>query len=319
MSKYSKLIGLFTLIILAFSGCKHGSKDSQTLSKIDSVKEIEIIDELSVKAEENLEFTGDTVEQTTSIESKAKEGVLEVSTDSVERNKLQEDESIIQEFCKDIDKNDIIDSVQIRKRSDNTNYIRVIFNGELIFEHEWPELGLLSINTFEYVDFDQDGKDEIYLTVYPNVNSRSLIELLILKQSNGQWDKLNLPLNEIGHNCFPFLITRGKEEFDFIISSEYLEKEIHFDASAYFEDVEEVQVNSIKGYRNKHYKEGDMVAFISAWGIWEAKTGEYANRNCIIAQQAIEGPYGNFLGKVIIYFTYDKDGNLEVLNVEHSD
>lgn len=129
---------------------------------------------------------------------------------------------------------------------------------------------------------------------------------------------LEIPLNELGNNCFPFNITRGKEEFDFIISSEYTDQQIQFNASSFYVDEPLSNPNSIQAYRNNHYKEGDQVAYISSWGIWEAYTGTYDGHSCIIAIQGIEAPYGNLLGRVIIYYDYDVNGSIEILNIEYT-
>jgi hypothetical protein len=241
----------------------------------------------------------------------------EITIEPLVSNEPVPSETIVQELSKDIDNNGSMDSVHIIEREDGSEFIQVIFNKDDIFQYEWASLRLLSIDAFEHLDLDRDGENEIFITVYPNVNSRPLIEVLTLKISNDRWYKLDVPLNEIGNNCFPFNITRGKEEFDFVISSEYSDKRVHFDASSFYIDEPESNSNSIQTYRNNHYKEGDKVAFISSWGIWEAQTGTYDGRNCIIAQQGIEGPYGNGLGRVIIYYDYDVNGLLEMLNYEY--
>lgn len=53
------------------------------------------------------------------------------------------------------------------------------------------------------------------------------------------------------------------------------------------------------------------------WGIWEAQTGTFDGRNCIIAEQGIEGPYGNGLGRVIVYYAYNENASLELLNFDY--
>ena len=73
----------------------------------------------------------------------------------------------------------------------------------------------------------------------------------------------------------------------------------------------------IKSYHENHYKEGDEVGLISDHGIWEAKTGIYNGRKCIIAVEGIEGPYGHSLGRINIYFTYDERGKPVILNVKY--
>ena len=244
-------------------------------------------------------------------------GTPEAKPESLESNEAVPKETIAQELSKDIDQNGVMDLVQIMEREDGTEFVQVIFNGVNIYQYEWEELRLISIDAFEYLDLDGCGENEIFITIYPNVNSRPLIEVLTLKQASVGWNRMELPLNELGNNCFLFDITRGKDEFDFIISSEYTDQTIHFDASSFFVNGPYSNPDSLQAYRNNHYKEGDKVAFISAWGIWEAKIGTYNERNCIIAQQGIEGPYGNFLGRVIIYYDYDINGFIEVLNIEY--
>jgi len=92
---------------------------------------------------------------------------------------------------------------------------------------------------------------------------------------------------------------------------------VHFDASIYFVDDADNSRDSIQAYRNNNYKEGDEVAFISAWGIHNAITGSFQGRNCIIATHGIEGPYGHGLGRIDVYFAYNGQGELEILNIEH--
>jgi hypothetical protein len=241
----------------------------------------------------------------------------EVTTEPMSIDKTFTGETKAEELSKDIDLNGVMDIVRILEREDGSVYIQIIFNGEDIYHCEWSGLRLLSVDVFEYLDLDRDGENEIFITANPSVNSRPLIEILTLKQTDGRWSMLEIPLNENGNNCFPFSITRGKEEFDFIISSEYTEKQIHFDASSFYEDGPDSNPNSIHAYRNNHYKAGDQVAYISSWGIWETQTGSYDGYNCIIAQQGMEAPYGNYLGRVIIYYDYDANRSIEVLNIEY--
>jgi hypothetical protein len=175
----------------------------------------------------------------------------------------------------------------------------------------------MGVDTFEYLDLDGDEINEIFLTAETDANCRPLIDVLCLKQTEGKWNRMDIPLNENGNNGFSFKITRGKDEFDFIISSDDTEQVIHFDATALFTDDESGNIDSIQAYRGNNYKEGDEVGFISAWGIWEASTGTYEGRNCIIALHGIEGPYGHSLGQIHIYFAYNEQGVVEILNVDY--
>ncbi len=228
-------------------------------------------------------------------------------------------ETVFSELDKDIDNNGIMDSVQLLERTDGTMYATVILNGEPIFHYEWEDLRLASVNSFEYMDFDQDHENEIFITIYPLVNSMPLIEVLTLKQSDGQWHMMDIPLNEIGNNCFPINITKGDREFDFVLSSEYTDKQLLFDATPYYTDDGNTESNSIQLYKSQHFSKGDTVGYVSSWGIWSSWTGTYDGQNCIIAEQGLQGIGGKFnpLGKVDIYYAYDKDGNIKILDLVH--
>lgn len=264
----------------------------------------------------------DEIQPTPRIDSAVNSVISDIITPEITMMPTESKESvpsdtIVQELSNDIDNNGVIDSVQIFERNNGTTFIKVKFNGDYVFQHEWTDLRIMSIEAFEYLDLDRDEEKEIFITAWPNVNSRPLIEVLTLKQFNSGWYMMDIPLNENGHNYFPFHITRGKEEFDFIISSEYTDQTIHFDASAFYVDDPKNNFNSIQAFRNNHYKEGDMVASVSAWGIWDAHTGSYDGRNCIIAEQGMEAPYGNGLGRIFIYYDYDEFGLIEILNIEY--
>ncbi|HHV10025.1 MAG TPA: hypothetical protein GXX75_07085 [Clostridiales bacterium] len=230
-----------------------------------------------------------------------------------------QNETVFSELDKDIDNNGIMDSVQLLERTDGTMYAAVILNGETIFHYEWEDLRLMSVNSFEYLDFDQDHENEIFITIDPLVNSMPLTEVLTLKLSDGQWRMMDIPLNEIGNNCFPITITKGDGEFDFILSSEYTDKQLLFDATSYYTDDGNIEGNSIQLYKNQHFSKGDTVGYVSSWGIWSSWTGTYDGRNCIIAEQGLQGIGGKFnpLGRVDIYYAFDKNGNIEILDLVH--
>jgi len=228
--------------------------------------------------------------------------------------------TVLENVAKDIDSNKVDDNIQIISLNEDGGEtgIYVYLNRKKIFEYENPNCRIMGIDSFEYLDLDGDNKKEIFISASTNANSRPYTEVLCLKQTNGKWNQMDLPKNESGDKEFPFKITRGKDEFDFIISSNDTNQVIHYDASRYFNDDKSDNIDSIQSYRSNHYKEGDKVGFISAWGIWEAKTGTYKERNCIIAYQGIEGPYGHGLGRINIYFAYTKQGKVDILNVKYS-
>lgn len=227
--------------------------------------------------------------------------------------------SVLEELVRDLDGNGTDDSLQIVSLDDEgiMNSLHVYFNGEKIYEHSIEDLRFMGLFSFEYLDLDEDNTNEIFITADTNTNSRPYTELLCLKETDGVWNRMILPQNEHGLNGFPFKITRGNDEFEFVVSSDYISESVHFDASAYFRDDESGNIDTIQNYRSNNYKAGDEVGFISAWDIHEARTGSYNGRNCIIANHGIEGPYGHSLGKIDIYFAYNPQGDVEILHVEH--
>lgn len=227
-------------------------------------------------------------------------------------------ERVAGEISKDIDNNGIMDTVQIIRRNDDSeSFIRIYLNEEQIFEFKDPDCRIMYVEAFEYLDLDGDNINEIFIAADTDANCRTLIDVLCLKQTDGPWYQMDIPLNDLGNNGFPLKITRGKDEFDLIISSDDFEQKIQFNAAQYFVDDESDNIDTIQSYRKNNYKEGDEVDFSSGWGICEAKTGTYEGRNCIIASQGIEIPYGHGLGQINIYFTYNDQGKVEILNVEY--
>lgn len=227
--------------------------------------------------------------------------------------------AVLEEIDKDLDDNGTNDKLQIISLNEDggETAIRVYLNEDDIFEYEEPDIRLVGIDSFEYLDLDGDKTDEIFITTDTNANSRPYKAVLCLKQMDGKWNQMDLPKNEGGYHEFPFQITKGKGEFDFIISSEDTDQIIQYDASGYFKEDESNDPSYIQDYRKNNYKEGDEVGFISAWGIHDAKTGTYKGDNCIIVNQGIEGPYGHSLGEINVYVTYSEQGKAEILKFEY--
>lgn len=227
------------------------------------------------------------------------------------------DGTAIVDVNKDIDGNEVDDNVQIVSLKDGSETCMLVYlNGKQIFEYEDPNVRLMGVDAFEYLDLDGDSTNEIFITADTNANGRTLVYVLCLKQIDGHWNRMDIPLNEMGNNGFGFKVTRGKDEFEFIISSDIIEQEIHFEASHLFVDDESGNIDSIQAFRKNNYKEGDEVDFSIGWGICEVRTGTYEGRNCIIATEGLEVPYGHGLGDISTYFAYNGQGKVEILNVE---
>ena len=227
--------------------------------------------------------------------------------------------TVLEDVTKDLDGNEVDDKIQIISLDDDgvETGICVYLNGEQIFEFKDHFVRLMGVNAFEYLDLDGDGTNEIFIAADTNANCRTLVDVLCLKKIEGHWNRMDISLNEMGNNGFCFKVTRGKDEFEFIISSDIFEQEIHFDASHLFVDDESGNIDSIQAFRKNNYKEGDEVDFSIGWGICEARTGTYEGRNCIIATEGLEVPYGHSLGDINTYFAYNEQGKVEILNVEY--
>lgn len=246
----------------------------------------------------------------------------EVNEDTGKENVIADSntgEVITDEIMIDIDENGIMDFAQLLEREDGSVYIKITFNCDTIFTYEWKEIKLIAIDLFEYHDFDGDGKGEIFVTVQPMVNSMPLLEVMVLKEYKDKWKMMDIPFGETEHNEFPITITKGEEEFEFIVTEEIGGKQVTFDASSYYIDKEEGGPDSVKGYLANEFLPGDIVGHAAAWGIWEAWTEDYEGRDCIVVKQGLHGVSGKFnpLGEILVYYVYDEDGDIEVLDLVH--
>lgn len=233
-------------------------------------------------------------------------------------NTSSSESTVVDEVSKDIDGNGIMDSLKIIGYNDGSETVmRVFLNKKQIFEYQDSFCRMMGVDSFECLDLDGDQTNEIFITASTDANSRPYEEVLCLKQTDGKWKQMEYPKNENGYYEFPFDIMRGKNEFDFVITSKLTKQVIHYDATQYFSDENSDNINSIKSYRSNHYKQGDKVGFISAWGIHDAKIGTFNGKKCIIALQRMEGPYGNGIGEINIYFNYNKQGQVNILKVKY--
>lgn len=226
------------------------------------------------------------------------------------------EDTITVDIDKDIDKNGVEDNIQIFNFNDGTETLMTVYlNGDKILEFSDPNARLMGVYAFESLDLDEDGTNEIFIIADTDANSRGLVDVVCLKQVDDHWKLMVVPLNDQGNNGFDYKITRGKEEFEFIIAPKLTKQQIHFDASAFFVDDELGNDNSIQAYRKNNYKEGDELDYSLGRGISAAKTGIFKGRNCIIATEGLEVPYGNGIGEILTYYAY-KEGKVEILNVE---
>lgn len=121
------------------------------------------------------------------------------------------------------------------------------------------------------------------------------------------------------------------EGFKINLSCEGLDKVITFDVEENYNNMTGQAANqwSTEAEKNaKRYYEkeilpspaGTPVGYISAFGIWDVKLGEYEDYPCLVALQGVEGPHKfDLWGRVEIYYDYDKNGNMRVLDLKFTD
>ena len=137
-----------------------------------------------------------------------------------------------------------------------------------------------------YLDLNGDGQEEIFVSFYPAVNSMPLTEWFVLEKTEDGWE---------GENPF--------------------------DATAHYEQMnEELEIgnNAYEVFADGRYEVGDVVGEPLPWGIWEIQSGTYDGENCLITQHGLGGPSGkyDYYGNVDVYFNYDANGKIKILDME---
>lgn len=204
------------------------------------------------------------------------------------------------------------------------------FNGESIYEYN-DILPIAPINAL-YVDLDEDEKQEIFLRFYPYVNSAPLMEYIVLKQTGDAWTALEMPHGEtMLDNAFPIAVSYGSKKNTIVISCEGTEKQITYDVEPHYQAMidsyDEFDVIELKWLNDvlngidiegNLFAEGDEFGGVADWGIWNIERGFYKDKNCLIATHGILGPCGKWdlLGELDIYFNYDKEGKVNILNMD---
>ena len=242
----------------------------------------------------------------------------------------------------DIDQDGTEDYIIAQSVEENENYRflwDLYFNGNIIYHGE----NVLPCHFDEawYMDLDGDGKEEIFVTVYPAVNSMPQTQYVALKKSGSSWKELEN--TDVGYesdnytNAFPLHVTRGKSTGDVKNVDENSGIYVHITCDGYDQfvgyDIKEHYTklyNSEDGvlksvandilYTDKYSQPGTDLGCPAAWGVWEIKRGTFDGKDCIIATHGIEGPGGKFdiLGTADVYYNYDKNGKIQVLNLSFS-
>ena len=242
------------------------------------------------------------------------------------------DETYIYEFC-DLDQNGAEEYAKVYQTEEEQKYIcnlSFYWNGEAIYEYE-NSYGM-SPGKAEYLDLDKDGKKEVFLSFWPNVNSMPLVEYIVLKQkADMSWESLEMIHGEeISQNAFPISITKGKNEWEAIISCGELEKKVIFDISYYHSQLLKMRekanseeksalLSLINDYKYGFPETSEWYTFgtVCAWGIWNIQSGEYQGKPCLIATHGIQGyDKFDFWGELDVYFDYDAQGKTRFLDIK---
>ena len=230
--------------------------------------------------------------------------------------KEQEDEKII---WNDLDGNGEDEYFVIN--NEYNGILSLYFNNELIYQYTENDMFIVGIGEKEYIDLDNDGEKEIFVSFSPSVNSMPLEEWFVLKQMDSGWELLEMyhQNNDMTQNAFPISISLKEKEFLFSITCDGCEKEIIYDATAHYEKMEldSYLIDTYKAFVDSDFKVGDEVGSTSAWGIWDINPGICQDKNCLIAQHGINGAGGkyDFLGCIEVYFNYDNSGKICILDI----
>lgn len=200
--------------------------------------------------------------------------------------------------------------------------ITMYVNDEPVYQYA-EELRITGVGDKAYLDLNGDGQEEIFVSFYPAVNSMPLAEWFVLEKTEDGWEMLEM-YHEEGNmlsNAFPITVVMDKKDFGLSIRCEGWDGENPFDATAHYEQMkEELEIgnNAYEVFADGQYEVGDVVGEPLPWGIWEIQLGTYNGENCLIAQHGLGGPSGkyDYYGNVDVYFNYDANGKIKILDVE---
>ena len=227
----------------------------------------------------------------------------------------------------DLDGNGVEEFMEVSeegRKEDYDAYMSFYFNGDKIYEYD--ALLIVSPGNAEYIDLDKDGENEIFFTLWPQVNSMPLIEYVVLKRVGNEWKPLEMIHGEtMLDNAFPITVQYGKEKNTMVMSCEGTQEQIVYDFTAYYEaKIQQYKEEGLPTVGDEQilkgagYEAGDSFGGVASWGVWTIKSTKYDGVNCLIASHGILGPQGNqdLIGELDIYFNYNEDGLVDILNME---
>lgn len=173
------------------------------------------------------------------------------------------------------------------------------------------------------IDIDHDGENEIALSISPRVNSGGLVKYVVLKRERTGWNEMKTYNAENGEGAFPIKILH-KGDYTNVISCDGLEKTIGFDVEYvrnYWEndmELPEGYKQEVLSYYDSIYKSitGKPVGYVCEWGMWDINEATYKNDVCLQAHFGIAGyDKFDFWGYLSIYFDYEKNGKIRILDI----
>ncbi len=319
MKKYGRKASIWVLVlIMAVSMAACGEKaDVDTSGQLAETDENVVAKDGAGATSASVEKeTGSTIEPVENADSKEN-----ITTTNEDISANLTDHYIETVPWEDLDGNGVQEYLVIENDA-SYGSVTMYFNEEPIYKHE-EELRIVSVHEKEYLDLDKDGEKEIFVSFMPAVNSMPLEEWFALKQRESGWELMEMQHygEDMLDNGFPINVTLQEKDFQLLISCEGCEKTIPFDATAHYAEKEkekEFGDPSYDAYMEGDFEKGSVVGGTCAWGVWNIAVGTYEGQTCLIAEHGLQGPGGkyDFYGCADVYFNYDENAQINILNLE---
>ncbi len=213
--------------------------------------------------------------------------------------------------------------------------LSVYWNDRLVYSYD-DILRISGLYEVRYIDLDRDGAEELYCSFFPVVNSMPLMEYFVLDYENGTWRMQEMYHDgDLCNNSFPITVTMGQEAPIALIGCEGYEDTISFDLKKHIADLcrsecgisgtlTDMYAGMVYRYAQmfeQNWQAGQACGEPLAWGIWDMQVKEYDGHPCLVATQEIAGEDGKYdcYGELDLYFDYDEEGKIRILNLEFED
>ena len=233
-------------------------------------------------------------------------------------------------YLGDIDQNGVEEYIDYHSNDDADTYIytwELYFNDEVIYHG--TNVIPCDFGEVWYINLDDDAEKEIFVKIYPHVNSMPQTQYVALKRTGTEWKELEN--TDVGYesdsytNAFPIQVCKGKGKNQIEISCDGCENYVEFDVTEHYtqllnQDEDLILKNLANSILNTdQYKDpGITMGEPAAWGVWELSRGSFDGKDCIVATHGIQGLGGKFdiIGTADVYFRYDAMGKIKVLDLE---